>query len=79
LYCSYVNNLILYAQEIGGRTERFWCPIKHAKRQKTSHSHYTTFLEYGDAEKFRTSMEELRNFDDVKTSADTCDFIEKRR
>jgi hypothetical protein len=33
-YCSYVNGVIAYAQKITGETERMWCPIKHAIRQK---------------------------------------------
>lgn len=34
LYCSYVNGLFSYAVEIAGRTEKYWCPIKAAKRKK---------------------------------------------
>jgi len=32
LYCSYVNGLFSYAVEIAGRTERYRCPIKNAKK-----------------------------------------------
>ena len=42
-YCSYVNGLFGYFQEIGGRTEQFWCPIKLAKRK---------FIEFGDAQNY---------------------------
>ena len=31
-YCSYANGLIAYVREIAGRTEQYWCPIKHAAR-----------------------------------------------
>jgi hypothetical protein len=31
-YCSYANGLIAYVREIAGRTEQYWCPIKHARR-----------------------------------------------
>jgi hypothetical protein len=34
LYCSYVNGLFSYAVEVAGRTERYWCPIKAARRKK---------------------------------------------
>lgn len=28
-YCGYANGLIAYVQEIAGRTEKYWCAIKH--------------------------------------------------
>jgi hypothetical protein len=31
-YCSYVNGLFAYAVEIAGRTERYWCPLKTARK-----------------------------------------------
>ncbi|MDE3114055.1 MAG: hypothetical protein KGL26_00510, partial [Pseudomonadota bacterium] len=34
LYCGYANGVIAYAREIAGRTELYWCPIKHARRAK---------------------------------------------
>jgi hypothetical protein len=34
LYCSYMNGLFSYAVEVGGRTEKYWCPIKAARRKK---------------------------------------------
>ena len=65
IYCSYVNNLIRYSAEIGGRTERYWCPIKYARRIDDVHSHYPKFVDYLDAKKFREKWEELRDFSDV--------------
>lgn len=53
MYCSYGNGLLAYATEIAGRTEKRWCPIKHAKRMAGVHSHYAEFLEYGDGEGYR--------------------------
>ncbi|AKH98768.1 hypothetical protein IMCC20628_00032 [Hoeflea sp. IMCC20628] len=53
LYCSYGNGLLAYAAEIAGRTEKRWCPIKHAKRMAGVHRHYAEFLEYGDGEGYR--------------------------
>jgi hypothetical protein len=60
-YCSYVNGFIAYVQEIAGRTEQFWCPIKHAKRIKTLHSRYRKFFDYGDAEAYRADIETVRH------------------
>ncbi|MGZ5541999.1 MAG: hypothetical protein ACXWE3_09740, partial [Methylobacter sp.] len=66
-YCSYVNGLFGCFQEIAGRTEQFWCPIKHAKRIKKLHSRYQKFIDYGDAEKYRSSVEKTRHdFKDLK-------------
>jgi hypothetical protein len=67
VYCEYVNGLIAYVQEIAGRTEQYWCPIKHAMRLKTMHSRYKHFLNYGDAEEYRKCIEQVRrDFEDVK-------------
>jgi hypothetical protein len=60
-YCSYVNGLFAYLQEIAGRTEQFWCPIKHAKRLKILHSRYQKFAGYGDAETYRNHVELIRH------------------
>ena len=68
-YCGYVNGLLAYVQEIAGRTEQYWCPIKHAMSLKTRHSRYSNFLDYGDAEQYRKRLEEVRReFNDLKKS-----------
>ena len=67
MYCGYFNGLIAYVREIAGRTEQYWCPIKHARRQASIHSRYGKFLEYGDAEGYRSRLEEIRrNFRDLE-------------
>ncbi|OIO18871.1 MAG: hypothetical protein AUJ37_04580 [Candidatus Magasanikbacteria bacterium CG1_02_41_34] len=71
LYCSYFNNLMRFATEIAGRTERYWCPIKHAARIQKSHSQYNTFVEYLDAADFREKWESLRDFSDLE-GGQTC-------
>ncbi len=66
-YCSYFNGMIAYVQEIAARTEQYWCPIKYARRISTLHSRYQHFLDYGDAEAYRTYKEKIRNqFDDLE-------------
>ena len=52
-YCSYGNGLLGYAREIAGRTEQYFCPIKHARRIVAAHEGYDRFAEFGDAEVFR--------------------------
>lgn len=83
VYCSYFNNLLRYATEIAGRTERYWCPIKYATRVAEPHSQYNKFVDYLDAETFRKKWKELRKFEDVKKSEEKncdkeCDFIKKK-
>jgi hypothetical protein len=60
LYCAYGNGVISYAREIAGRTEKYWCPIKHASRVKGTHRQYCDFCDYGDAEGFCKGQEKLR-------------------
>jgi len=60
-YCSYANGLFGYFQEIAGRTEQFWCPIKHAGRIKGLHSRYRKFVDYGDAQSYRAKIEATRH------------------
>lgn len=59
-YCSYGNGLIAYAREIAGKTEQYWCPIKHAKRAYLSHPYYKKFAEYGDAVNYQDDLKRLR-------------------
>ena len=59
-YCSYGNGLISYVREIAARTEQYWCPIKHARRVAGAHSHYSHFLDYGDAASYHDKLGEVR-------------------
>jgi len=89
VYCSYFNNLLRFATEISGRTERYWCPIKYARRMNTTHSQYHKFVDYLDAPHFREKWEELRDFSDIKTedkkekktneNYEDCDFTHKSK
>jgi len=60
VYCGYCNGLIGYVQEIAGRTEAYWCPIKHAARVGAHHAYYAQFVDYGDAEGFERGLEASR-------------------
>lgn len=59
-YCSYGNGLAAYFTEIASRTEQYWCPIKHARRVRHAHSRYNHFVDYGDAEGFKSELQQLR-------------------
>lgn len=58
-YCSYANGLIAYVREIAGRTEAYWCPIKHARKAAGAHEKYISFVAFGDAEAYRKRIAEL--------------------
>jgi len=62
LYCSYFNGLMGYAREIAACTERYWCPIKHARRMQEPHSQYHLFVNYPEGEEFRKKKSNLRCF-----------------
>ena len=61
LYCSYVNGLMQYASAIAGRTELYFCPIKHAKKVATEHNYYDAVLTYCDGEDYQKNLKALRN------------------
>ena len=52
VYCGYGNGLLSYVREVAGRTEAYWCPIKHARRVRDTHPHYVDFMEYANEEDF---------------------------
>jgi hypothetical protein len=70
VYCGYANGVFAYVREIAGRTEQYWCPIRHAKRVHAPHAHYREFVDYGDAEGYRRRLiplrKELRNEPQVR-------------
>jgi hypothetical protein len=73
IYCGYFNGLIAYIHEIAGRTEQYWCPIKHARRTSGFHSRYSRFLEYGDAESFRNEINKVRHdFEDLEIAKEAA-------
>lgn len=51
---------MLYASAIAGRTELYFCPIKHAKKVADEHSFYEKFLSYGDEKEYQKKLKELR-------------------
>lgn len=59
-YCSYGNGLAAYIREVLGRTEQFWCPIKHSRRVMQAHPYYGGFVDFGDAEGYRRELKALR-------------------
>lgn len=60
VYCGYGNGVIAYVQEVAGRTEAYWCPIKHAARVGATHAYYAQFVDYGDAQGFQAGLQANR-------------------
>lgn len=60
VYCSYVNGFIAYVQEVGARSEQYWCPIKHAQQLESTHRRYCDFMAYGDGDAYADELQRLR-------------------
>jgi hypothetical protein len=59
-YCSYATGVFAYVREVAGRTEEYWCPIRHAQHLRGAHAHYREFVHYGDAEGYQKRLPILR-------------------
>lgn len=59
-YCSYGNGVVAYTREIAGRTEQYWCPIKHARRVLGAHDRYRGFADYGDGDGYAEALKRAR-------------------
>ena len=66
VYCSYFNWIMQYAVEIAGRTEKYWCPIKHARKKIWTHDWEDFFADYWDAEGFKETFCNLKEFEKIK-------------
>ncbi|MBD3789138.1 MAG: hypothetical protein IE885_02010 [Campylobacterales bacterium] len=60
MYCSYFNGLMQYASRIAAQTERYFCPIKHAKKIAYSHDFYQDFFTYGDGVDYQKKLSRIR-------------------
>jgi hypothetical protein len=60
LYCSYATGVFAYVREVAGRTEQYWCPIKHSRPIPAPHSRYELFVDYGDAAGYRRGLSGIR-------------------
>ena len=60
MYCGYGNGVVSYVREVSARTEKYWCPIKHARRVKGAHAYYGEFCDFGDAEGFEKHSPRFR-------------------
>lgn len=48
-YCGYANGLLNYSLTIAGKTEKYWCGVKHnADHDFIAPVHHGDFVEFGD-------------------------------
>ncbi|MEQ8200586.1 MAG: hypothetical protein ABRQ24_04070 [Syntrophomonadaceae bacterium] len=66
VYCTYVNGVFAYAVELGGRTERYWCPIKAAKKRPARNNWYSDYADYGSPEQWLEKFNQLDSFEKLK-------------
>lgn len=67
IYCAYGNGLLAYAAEVAARTERYWCPIKAARKPKFRHDWYNDFADYGSPEEWNEKFNNSEAFDKLKS------------
>ncbi len=60
IYCGYCNAVIEYVREIAAKTEQYWCPIKHASRTPDPHRYVERFVDFGDADAYKSRLKELQ-------------------
>ena len=60
VFCGYANGVFAYIREVAGRTEQYWCPIRHGKRVRAPHAHYHEFVDFGDAAGYHRRLPLLR-------------------
>lgn len=56
MYCGYANGFLLYAKEIAGRTEKYWCGIMHENKpgfHVQEDQAKQDFARFGDKEDFK--------------------------
>lgn len=67
VYCSYVNGLFAYSVEIAARTERYWCPIKAARKKSVPHhSWYPDYADYGNPEEWAKKYNDEHAFEQIE-------------
>jgi len=66
MYCSYVNWLFQYWVEIAWRTEKYWCPIKHARKKSWEHAWEEYFADYWDVDEFKKTFCSIDEFKKLK-------------
>lgn len=61
MYCGYGNGLMYYAWTIVGKTEKYWCGIKHKRDEDFKEPpHHKDFFEYGDEKTYRKFLEDIK-------------------
>ncbi|MFC1663328.1 hypothetical protein ACFL04_04180 [Patescibacteria group bacterium] len=54
VYCGYANGWLLYAADIAGKTEQYWCGIRHREHgDYKAPEHHQNFVDYGNEQQFK--------------------------
>lgn len=58
-YCTYANGVYSYVQEVGRRTEFYWCGVKHRNQPgNPAFAYQAKFAKYGDVEDYNRVLTE---------------------
>ena len=61
MYCGYVNGVFAFWVEIGLRSQKYWCGIKHDNYKNfNAPKHHADFLEYGDEKAYKEKYCKLK-------------------
>ncbi len=61
-YCAYANGLAAYTVAIAGKTEEYWCGIKHKpSKSYVEPAHHKNFLAYGNKKEYEKKYCKLGN------------------
>jgi len=66
MYCSYFNWLMQMAVEVAWRTEKYWCPIKHARKKAWEHNWEIYFADYWNVEDFNSVFRSTKEFEELR-------------
>jgi hypothetical protein len=66
IYCSYFNGVMQYSVEVAWRTEKYWCPIKHANKKAWEHAWEEHFADYWDPKWFKKAFWNIKEFEKLK-------------
>ena len=67
IYCSYVNWIFQYAVEVWWRTEKYWCPIKNARKKLWDHNWEQEFADFWDVESFKKAFHSVEEFEKLQS------------
>ena len=77
IFCGYANGVINFTRQVAGRTEEYWCPIKHAARIHDAHAKYREFVAFGDVQVWEIKIQ-ISQFLAIDNSTDMANPTSQR-